>query len=827
MPPECTTAAECTATHPASQCGTWDCPAGTCVLVAQDCFDVDGDDFWVGDNCKCDFRDCDDTNESVTSFQAKACFTGPMETGTCSAGTTTCISGAWSACVGEVAAAPAEACNGADDDCDGAIDDNLPHFTCGLGVCAQSLTSCVAGQLAVCAIGAVLGTPDTVCDGIDSDCDGAPDDDCLTSCVYVSPTGLDGTANGSLALPFGSVQAAINFAAANGKTQVCVGAGLTCNNTFTYASANATTITMANGVNVYGGYELTTGLRCPGNLLNVALAPKLLSGVIFPSTVATPTVLDGFKIDRPDGGGGDTTGITVDGAAGAVIAHVDITDPVTGFSTAGVRLMNGAKATIARSTIDGGQGTTEATGVLAVGSEVHLKENCATWDNLGRCTSFCGGNPSIRGRMSGTGTTASYAIRLQDAPGSTIESSAICGNVANKGSAIRIKGSADGVMIRANGIHAFGGITASHGIWLEDCGGAAPWIVSNYAITAGAGDNNAESAGIHSVGACHPVIEKNGDASKNTSINSGDEASVDHPRGVSCASNGVEGSRCFVIGNVIRGSSSGDPVTSVGVICEDRSCVRVAQNNITGRGGQETIGVELHHTGPFVDNNFIRGGCGDAPYGVWADDAISRVQNNRIFALFPSECADDSFESGAALLVLADLDAIPMREIDVHSNTIDSSQEGAFPGCNQDVAIALGAFSSSSVGAGGRGMFRNNILRAGACASSAHIFESSGEADPRLLLNNVFDPYTTLSALYNDADTALLSGATMINALGDITVQSTLELSCGFVMPQGNMHLVAGSPCDDQGTPEGAPLVDMDGQARNLATPTIGADELP
>jgi hypothetical protein len=74
----------------------------------------------------------------------------------------------------------AEICNGVDDDCDGQIDEGF-----GLGeACAEGLGVCRAMGEAVCddAGGTICsadpGSPsEEICDGLDNDCDGQPDDD--------------------------------------------------------------------------------------------------------------------------------------------------------------------------------------------------------------------------------------------------------------------------------------------------------------------------------------------------------------------------------------------------------------------------------------------------------------------------------------------------------------------------------------------------------------------------------------------------------------------------------------------------------------------------
>ena len=164
----------------------------SCNMLDDDC---DGD---VDEDCACQ------------NGSQQACYTGPANTqgqGTCSDGMQTCQNGSWGACVGDVTPS-AEVCDGLDNDCNGVDDNGAPGSgqTCStglLGVCSAGITSCQNGSLGC----TQLTMPSAeVCDGADNDCNGADDDGDPgggANCSIGGQTGIcaDGTehcSNGSI-----------------------------------------------------------------------------------------------------------------------------------------------------------------------------------------------------------------------------------------------------------------------------------------------------------------------------------------------------------------------------------------------------------------------------------------------------------------------------------------------------------------------------------------------------------------------------------------------------------------------------------------------------
>ena len=697
----------------------------------------------------------------------------------------------------------AEACNGVDDTCDGQVDEGLSTFTCGIGACARTVPACVGGALQAC----VLGTPSPEsCDGIDNDCDGGIDEDGC-NCVYVSPLGID-TNPGTTTNPMRTIQAAISRAATTGPPRVCVAATQTC------VQANYDeSVVMANGVSVYGGYQHfgSTWPRPVGCITRIRVPSATPAGVLFPNTVQSMTILDGFTVDAAVGQV-TAAAITVDGATGASLNNLVVTGAGS-TNSYGVSLIHDGQATITNSLITGGAGTNESVGVRAVGSRPIIRRNCSNFDAGGRCTSVCT-TRGIRARSSGTGTT-SYSVYLEDSPNSIVDSSALCNVVASQAAGLRIVGSGAGTLVHGNNIAASIGQSTAYGIWLEDCSGTAPWVVDNWNIVALGGTVNSRVDGVHAVGDCHPIIDQNvrivGSAEGQNALES---------NGVFCGANasGIA-SRCAVINNpTILGSAAGFPQASTGVRCLGGSCWRIQKNFINGRAGTATYGLQLEASGPLVDNNSINGGCAvSVSVGVFSRDAWSRLQNNRIT---PGSCVVSPFTPTTyGMQVIASAGTV---ELDVHSNDLDGGRNSSASCTSAGLYLDVGAAPPAA----GVGMYRNNIIRAGECATRYNVREGHGSADPRIFLNNDLDPFplNPPTALYLNENSTLLMTPAAVNGLGDMTVGGVISADALYVSYPTDLHLQAGSPCVNAGTPAGAPTKDMDGAPRDAA-PDIGADE--
>ena len=131
------------------------------------------------DDSTCDRTDDDCDGTLDEDFQGEATSCG---VGACAArGVTTCEAGdPGDTCTAGDPAARDDTCDGVDDDCDGVADEDFAGAAveCGVGACAaQGVMVCVDGRPRASCVPAEGGARDATCDGIDDDCDGQADED--------------------------------------------------------------------------------------------------------------------------------------------------------------------------------------------------------------------------------------------------------------------------------------------------------------------------------------------------------------------------------------------------------------------------------------------------------------------------------------------------------------------------------------------------------------------------------------------------------------------------------------------------------------------------
>jgi hypothetical protein len=467
--------------------------------------------------------------------------------------------------------------------------------------------------------------------------------------------------------------------------------------------------------------------------------------------------------------------------------------------------------------VGAGGGTTDAVAIRSVGSSPTIRENCSKLDpTTGRCASTtCTGGPGLHGRDAtgtATATGTSSVVFLKDSPGAIVERNAICGGPATDLAGVRVSGSSAGTVVRGNSILAAGGSSEAHGVWLDACGDATPWIVDNETISA-EGAAGASVSAVRALGSCHPVIDTN------QALAAGGDAATARATGVWCGGSGTTASRCAVLGNkLIQGSASNHALGSAGVTCEGGACTRVAGNTIDGRAGVDTVGLYVANGGPLIERNIIAAGCGTkTSTGLRIDNGSSRVQNN---VLRGAGCdANQLTTQSFALRVYVQPGG---SEVDVHSNTLDAGGAGV---CN-GAAVAFGTTTVTLVASMvNKGIFRDNILGAGACKTLHYGFwEDSANAQPRIVENNDFDPSGTPTALYLRGNLTALNTAAAVNMLSGTTASGNISAAPMFVAAPTDVHLGAGSACVNAGTTSGAPAADFAGKARD-AKPDIGAFE--
>jgi hypothetical protein len=134
--------------------------------------------------------DCDGTIDpgcSCVNGETLPCYSGSPSTrgtGLCQDGTATCTAGSLGSCDGEITPA-AESCDGADNDCDGETDEDFADkgdaCSDGMGICRRTGTMVCTSNGADTECSVTAGSPDAAesCgDGLDNNCNGRIDDGC-------------------------------------------------------------------------------------------------------------------------------------------------------------------------------------------------------------------------------------------------------------------------------------------------------------------------------------------------------------------------------------------------------------------------------------------------------------------------------------------------------------------------------------------------------------------------------------------------------------------------------------------------------------------------
>ena len=94
-------------------------------------------------------------------------------------------------------AASNDPCDGLDNDCDGVIDEDFLPQSCGVGICSGMSACTAAGEVLQCQPSEAPLTMESVCDGLDNDCDGVVDEALATTCLNQCGTGSAMCARGT------------------------------------------------------------------------------------------------------------------------------------------------------------------------------------------------------------------------------------------------------------------------------------------------------------------------------------------------------------------------------------------------------------------------------------------------------------------------------------------------------------------------------------------------------------------------------------------------------------------------------------------------------
>jgi hypothetical protein len=210
--------------------GTQSCGNGACMATVDVCVDGQTQQCVPGqpglEVCDGIDNNCNQLIDESDPVLNQACDSGLF--GVCQAGTNQCINAAIDCVPNQMAGS--EACDSLDNDCDGTVDNNVPGTggacnTGQFGVCAQGTVSCQGGT-----VDCFPNTPASteICDLVDNDCNGQTDEDdpqMGNACM----TGQPGVcAAGSIDCNGGVLQCVPN---ALGSAEICNGIDDDCDGT--------------------------------------------------------------------------------------------------------------------------------------------------------------------------------------------------------------------------------------------------------------------------------------------------------------------------------------------------------------------------------------------------------------------------------------------------------------------------------------------------------------------------------------------------------------------------------------------------------------------
>jgi hypothetical protein len=212
--------------------------------------------------------DCDGAVDEDYGIRGTSCGLGACAAG----GTLECLAGTLvDSCQPGVAAADDAVCNGLDDDCDGSVDEDYvaPTTSCGQGACStQGALRCIAGALVDSCLPGVPAANDSACNGLDDDCDGSVDEDYAASATSCGQGAC--AAGGALECRAGALVDSCQPGPPAGSDSVCDGLDDDCDGAVDEEFAPQSCVTSLPGVCAagttlcQGGAELCISDRGPG-----------------------------------------------------------------------------------------------------------------------------------------------------------------------------------------------------------------------------------------------------------------------------------------------------------------------------------------------------------------------------------------------------------------------------------------------------------------------------------------------------------------------------------------------------------------------------------
>jgi len=232
-----------------------------------------------------------------------------------------------------------------------------------------------------------------------------------------------------------------------------------------------------------------------------------------------------------------------------------------------------------------------------------------------------------------------------------------------------------------------------------------------------------------------------------------------------------------------------------GIYCCDNSSPTITNNTITGNSASYGGGIYCcDNSSPTITNNTITGNSGSLGGGIYCKDNSSRtITNNTI--------TENSAYDGGGIYCCESSPTIT-------NNTITGNSAGRYSG-----GIHCHAYSSPTI--------TNNTITE----------NSAYEYGGGISCWDYSSPTITNTILWNDSPQEIyLFSSSITVTYSDIQGGGwpgigNIDADPLFVDPEnGDYHLLAGSPCIDAGTPEGAPPDDIEGNPRD-EFPDMGAYE--